>query len=117
MSSGGGCATSRRAIEDLTPLSDGHRLAFDGFDLDVLHLPGHTAGHICMYHGESGILFSGDTLILHITPNPLIEPDPADPMERRRSLIEYVRSLDALGRMELSTVYRATGSPSPSRGR
>lgn len=59
------------AIEDLTPLSDGHRLAFDGFDLDGLHLPGHTAGHICMYHRESGILFSGDTLILYITPNPL----------------------------------------------
>jgi len=28
----------------------------------VLHLPGHTAGGICLYHPEAGVLLSGDTL-------------------------------------------------------
>src|SRR5206468_9255896 len=86
-------------------------LSFDGFDLDVLHLPGHTAGHICLFHGPSGTLFSGDTLILHITPNPLLEPDPQVPSERRRALLEYLDSLDRLAALPLGVVYPGHGEP------
>jgi glyoxylase-like metal-dependent hydrolase (beta-lactamase superfamily II) len=107
-----------RRLGDLRPdvvgaetLAGGDRLGFDGFDLEVLHLPGHTAGHICLYHTASGVLFSGDTLLLDISPNPLIEPDPMDPKERRRSLIEYLASLDRLSELSLSTVYPGHGEP------
>ena len=31
-------------------------------DLKVLHTPGHTPGSICLYHGESQALISGDTV-------------------------------------------------------
>jgi glyoxylase-like metal-dependent hydrolase (beta-lactamase superfamily II) len=93
------------------PLHEADTLPFDGFELEVLHLPGHTAGHICLFHRQSGVLFSGDTLILHITPNPLLEPDPEDPSERRRSLIEYVRSLERLAALPLSTVHPGHGEP------
>src|SRR5207302_2182698 len=87
----------------------GDRLEFDGFDLEFLHLPGHTAGHICPFHRDGGVLFSGDTLILHITPNPLLEPDPEDPSERRRSLIEYLQTLDELAALPLSIVHPGHG--------
>ena len=33
-----------------------------GFELKVLHTPGHTPGGACFYHAESGSLFTGDTL-------------------------------------------------------
>jgi glyoxylase-like metal-dependent hydrolase (beta-lactamase superfamily II) len=99
----------RPHVEGAMPLRDGDRVEFAGFDLEVLHLPGHTAGHICLLHRESGVLFSGDTLILHITPNPLIEPDPLDPSERRHSLIEYMATLDRLAAMDLETVYPGHG--------
>src|SRR6266498_1720862 len=80
----------RPDVEGAEGIADGDRLGFDGFELEVLHLPGHTAGHICLYHRSSGVLFSGDTLLLDISPNPLLEPDPIDPSERRRSLVEYL---------------------------
>jgi glyoxylase-like metal-dependent hydrolase (beta-lactamase superfamily II) len=101
----------RPDVEGAEPLADGDLVRFDGFDLEVLHLPGHTAGHICLYHRDSGTLFSGDTLLLHISPNPLIEPDPGDPTERRRSLIEYLESLDRLSELSVSTVYPGHGEP------
>lgn len=101
----------RPEFEEASALCDGDRLRFDGFDLEVLHLPGHTAGHISLYHPESGILFSGDTLLLDISPNPLIEPDPMDPTERRRSLVEYLETLDRLSDLRLTTVFPGHGPP------
>jgi glyoxylase-like metal-dependent hydrolase (beta-lactamase superfamily II) len=98
-------------VDEASGLRGGDLLRFDGFELEVLHLPGHTAGHICLYHRESGILFSGDTLLLDISPNPLIEPDPMDPTERRRSLVEYLESLDRLSELRLSTVFPGHGPP------
>ena len=98
-------------IEDVVPLAGGEVLDFDGFALRVLHLPGHTAGHVCLHDEATGVLFSGDTLLLHITPNPLLEPDPLDPSERRRSLLEYVGTLDRLAAMPLTTVFPGHGPP------
>lgn len=78
----------RPRIEDARPLAGGERFAFDSFELDVLHLPGHTAGHVCLLEPERRVLFAGDTLLLDISPNPLLEPSPQDPSVRRRSLVE-----------------------------
>ena len=96
-------------VEDAVGVAGGERLAFEGFDLQLLHLPGHTAGHICPYDPASGVLFSGDTLLLEISPNPLLEPDPKDPEERRRSLVEYLHTLDVLSHLPLSRVFPGHG--------
>jgi glyoxylase-like metal-dependent hydrolase (beta-lactamase superfamily II) len=108
----------RQDFRDLHPAVDGivalrgdETLEFDGFALRVLHLPGHTAGHVCLYDEASGVLFSGDTLLLGITPNPLLEPRPSDPSERRRSLLEYVGTLDRLAAMPLTEVFPGHGPP------
>lgn len=44
------------------PLADGERLMLPelGIDFEVLHLPGHTLGHIAFY--SAGMLFCGDVL-------------------------------------------------------
>ena len=103
--------TMRPHVRDAETLRGGERLTFGRFDLEVLHLPGHTAGHICLWHEPSGVLFSGDTLLPDISPNPLLEPDPLDPAERRRSLVEYLASLERLAAMPLSDVYPGHGEP------
>lgn len=42
------------------PLQDGERLTVLGVDFEVLHLPGHTRGHVAYY--RPGSLFCGDVL-------------------------------------------------------
>ena len=41
---------------------DGEHAALAGFDVQVLHTPGHTLGSCCYYIAEEEVLFSGDTL-------------------------------------------------------
>lgn len=98
-------------LEQAKPLSEGDRLEFDGFALEVFEFPGHTGGHICLYESETRTLFSGDTLLPTITPNPTMEPDPDDPGKRRRSLVQYLESLGRLEQMDLAIVYPGHGDP------
>ncbi|MDE7312337.1 MAG: MBL fold metallo-hydrolase [Eubacterium sp.] len=37
-------------------------LSMAGFEIDVLHTPGHTVGGVCFYIESEKLLFSGDTL-------------------------------------------------------
>ena len=49
----------------LTPdrlFHDGDVALLAGFEVTVIHTPGHTCGSTCYYFGEEGVLFSGDTL-------------------------------------------------------
>lgn len=43
-------------------LGDGQRIDFASTHLSVLHTPGHSPGGVCLYLGDQGVLFSGDTL-------------------------------------------------------
>ncbi len=43
-------------------VSDKEKLQLAGFDIQVMHTPGHTIGSCCYYIKEEGVLFSGDTL-------------------------------------------------------
>ena len=52
-----------------TWLEDGHVLRYGGRTLECIHTPGHTPGHLCLFDREEGILFSGDHVLFHITPN------------------------------------------------
>ncbi|WP_018923138.1 MBL fold metallo-hydrolase [Salsuginibacillus kocurii] len=43
-------------------LQDGDRLQAGGRELIVLHTPGHSPGHVCLFETNTGYLFSGDIL-------------------------------------------------------
>jgi glyoxylase-like metal-dependent hydrolase (beta-lactamase superfamily II) len=59
-------------------LSDGEMLPFSG-GITVIYTPGHTPGHVCLYHHTSKTLIAGDAMIVHegklIGPNPSHTPD------------------------------------------
>jgi hydroxyacylglutathione hydrolase len=52
-------------VEAVTPtrdLREGEQLRIGDLAFDVLHLPGHTEGSVCLYEERRGLLLSGDVL-------------------------------------------------------
>lgn len=53
-----------RVKSKIMPLKDKDKIELEGMELEVIHVPGHTAGGIALYlkKPEEKILFTGDTL-------------------------------------------------------
>jgi glyoxylase-like metal-dependent hydrolase (beta-lactamase superfamily II) len=53
-----------RVTAPIETLVDGQRISLDGIELDVLHVPGHSAGGIALVlrKPETGAVFTGDSL-------------------------------------------------------
>lgn len=52
-------------VEVFTPdrwLEDGDRVSFGSVELQVIHCPGHTPGHVVFYHAASSLALVGDVL-------------------------------------------------------
>ena len=97
-------------IDEASPLEDGDELVGAGYHLRVIHTPGHSPGTICLYESQDKILFSGDHIIKHITPNPLVE------VRRNRlrdpdyqSLKAYMQSLHKLKGLDVRFVFPGHG--------
>ena len=53
------------AVRSFTPtrwLADGDRVSVGNEELQVIHCPGHTPGHVCFYHAPSRLAIVGDVL-------------------------------------------------------
>jgi glyoxylase-like metal-dependent hydrolase (beta-lactamase superfamily II) len=82
--------------------------AVDG--LRVIHTPGHTPGHICLLHTDSGVLLTGDAVI-----NPLFV---RYPFEWFCTDLAAVRASAArLATLDFGIVGFAHGMPLPAGGR
>lgn len=73
-----------------------------GEDLKVVHTPGHAPGSVCFVSESDGIAFTGDHVLSHITPNPLLTLVPGTDDERTRSLPAYVDSLQTIRAVDAS---------------
>ena len=51
-----------RAFEPTRWLQDGDKVVFGEIELDVLHCPGHTPGHVVFHHAPSKLAQVGDVL-------------------------------------------------------
>ena len=79
-----------------TTLTDGEMLPYCG-GITVIHTPGHTPGHICLYHQKSKTLIAGDAMnILH---GELVGPN-EDPMSE-----DGVNANDAINSLKKLTDY------------
>lgn len=101
--------------DHVVPVVDGDVFSFQGddgpFELVAMLMPGHTGGHFVYLDRESRTMFAGDQLLPDTSPNPLLEPSLDEPGERRRSLKEYLASLERMAAMDLRLVYPGHGEP------
>ncbi|MDY3015338.1 MAG: MBL fold metallo-hydrolase [Evtepia sp.] len=71
-----------------TPLKDGQRLSVGDYTLEVVAVPGHTPGQICLWLERERILFTADHVLFDITPNIAMWPN------MDNALGHYLSSLD-----------------------
>lgn len=72
--------------------ADGEPLPFGG-GLTVIHTPGHTPGHVCLYHRASKTLIAGDALVAKdgklMGPNPPVTPDMPAALASLKKLLPF----------------------------
>ena len=89
-------------------LADGQRFQFDRFEAEILHVPGHTQGICVLFAEAEGLLFSGDHLLEHTSPNPVMEPT-GPGGARRPALVSYQRQLRRVQALEIEWVLPGHG--------
>jgi glyoxylase-like metal-dependent hydrolase (beta-lactamase superfamily II) len=100
-----------RRVPDVRTITEGELLRTRRLALEVLHLPGHTPGMICLWEPTHRLLFSGDHLLEKVSPNPLIEL-PADGEEGRwRPLVAYLESLARARALDVALVLPGHADP------
>jgi glyoxylase-like metal-dependent hydrolase (beta-lactamase superfamily II) len=70
-------------------IEDGELLTVPGWQLRVVHTPGHTPGHVSFLAEERGLYFSGDHVLPRISPHVPSDIDPGVD-----ALSDYLDSLD-----------------------
>lgn len=60
------CRENNLSMPPFKPIHDGDVIDLGGLTLDVIALPGHTPGGICLLLKEDRILFTGDSMNHHL---------------------------------------------------
>jgi glyoxylase-like metal-dependent hydrolase (beta-lactamase superfamily II) len=107
---GGGLRLARRLAE-VRPIEEGAVLELAGVRLEVLHLPGHTPGMLCLHERDRRVLLAADHLLEKISPNPIIELGPDGEHGAWRPLVAYVESLARVRALEVDLVLPGHGAP------
>ncbi len=89
-----------RFARDPKPLREGDRIA----GWDVIELPGHADGHICLL--REGVLVAGDHLLPDISPAVGLYPD-----SRPDPLSDYLASLERTSELDIRLVLPGHGEP------
>jgi glyoxylase-like metal-dependent hydrolase (beta-lactamase superfamily II) len=93
-------------VEASRRLRGGEELAIGGDRWEVVHTPGHSLGHVCLWSPARGLLLSGDHLLPSITPPVTFERGfDADPLR------SYLESLRLIAERRPRLVYPGHGTP------
>ncbi len=90
-------------------LKDGDDIVMGDYRGTVISTPGHSKGAICVYLKDENILFAGDHILEHITPNALVMLEPASVLPRRLSQSEYYKSLAKIESLGSPMIYTGHG--------
>ena len=90
-------------------LNDGDEIQLGNYSGKVISTPGHSKGSVCLYFEKEKVLFSGDHILGHITPNALVMLDDKHDLPVRLSQKEFYRSIARIEQLFPSTIYPAHG--------
>jgi hydroxyacylglutathione hydrolase len=93
----------------VTELKGGETINLSGFDLEVIHTPGHTIDGLCFYHAPTRTLFSGDTVLTLSMATP-------DEKVAGGRLDHYFYSVRSLLKMDIDHVLPGHGGVAPNIG-
>src|ERR1700694_1244507 len=80
-----------RPLKQVEALAPGTVLRFKKFSAEVLHLPGHTPGLVCLWAAQARVLFSDDHLLERGSPTPRLDREgQAEPTHK--ALLAYLES-------------------------
>lgn len=98
---GGATPAARRPplrfdIEPDVKLRDGEVLEFDRWRIQAVWTPGHTPGHLCAYELNHRLMFTGDHVLPHISPNVSLHADQegTSPLSDFRDSLRKVAAFD-----------------------
>lgn len=81
---------------ELTILEDGDTVTVGDYELRCVQTPGHTRGHMCLYEPGKKFFFSGDHILIDITPNIQAWSDDDNPLK------QYIESLNKVHKMDIA---------------
>lgn len=85
------------------------RLHFKRFDANVLHMPGHTPGLVCLHAPAQKLLFADDHVLARVSPNPLLDLSQGEGETKFLALVRYLEGARAVQAMELDCVLPGHG--------
>jgi glyoxylase-like metal-dependent hydrolase (beta-lactamase superfamily II) len=93
-------------VTEFQPLQDGDTLTVGEDRIRILHCPGHSIGHLCLFHLD-GVLVAGDLLLADVSPNPIVEFTPEG--RRIATLPQYLHSLRRVLLLNCEVAYPGHG--------
>ncbi|RJP75162.1 MAG: MBL fold metallo-hydrolase [Candidatus Abyssobacteria bacterium SURF_17] len=90
-------------------VNDGDVIRLKHRELRVVHCPGHSPGLINLYDSAARVLLSGDNLLKHISPVPLINFPKDSSQPRAHSLADYLATLRRLKTLDVDIVLTGHG--------
>ena len=92
-------------VEPTTVLRGGEKLEAAGRIWEIVHTPGHSAAHVCLFDARERVLISGDHLLATITPHIDFRRGEGDPLG------EFLDSLHKIEELEPALVLPGHGRP------
>ncbi len=90
-------------------LDEGRQFHFKHFSVEVLHLPGHTPGLVCLYSAAQRLLFADDHVLARVSPNPLLDLSQGTGPSKFQALVSYLHSARRVQALELDAVLPGHG--------
>lgn len=94
---------------DAHALGEGDEVNFARSPWKIFHTPGHAGGLICLWEPDSRTLLANDHMLKNISSNAIIEPPESSDAPRPKRLLEYMRELERMAKLEPALILPGHG--------